>query len=87
MYPFAESSRLKNVTATLKKQLRNNENKSNFYYLSHSLTLLPFYEKQHNAWFLHKAQGQRGSLWYYLVHKSVRVFFVSNLSCNILICL
>ena len=75
MYPFAESSRLKNVTATLKKQLRNNENKSNFYYLSHSLTLLPFYEKQHNAWFLHKAQGQRGSLWYYLVHKSVRVFF------------
>ena len=51
MYPFAESSRLKNVTATLKKQLRNNENKSNFYYLSHSLTLLPFYEKQHNPWF------------------------------------
>ena len=66
MYPFAESSRLKNVTATLKKQLRNNENKSNFYYLSHSLTLLPFYEKQHNAWFLHKAQGQRGSLWCHL---------------------
>ena len=61
MYPFAESSRLKNVTARLKKQLRNNENKSNFYYLSHSLTLLPFYEKQHNAWFLHKAQGQKGS--------------------------
>ena len=80
MYPFAESSRLKNVTATLKKQLRNNENKSNFYYLSHSLTLLPFYEKQHNAWFLHKTQGQRGYYLGELVHKSMRVFFVSNLS-------
>ena len=82
MYPFAESSRLKNVTATLKKQLRNNENKSNFYYLSHSLTLLPFYEKQHNARFLHKAQGQRGYYLGELVHKSERFYdLFHNLSC------